>query len=418
MAIAIPLRLGRVFEEVFNKNYRFHKLEQRTAQLEQYQTMQHAITQVIARSTELHKAIPRIIQAICETIGWDFGEVWHVDREAGSLFCEASWHTPALSFPTFGKSGLAITFMPGKGLPGRVWASGKPAWITDVVIDANFLRASLAECDGLHAGLGIPIRTEGEMIGVMTFFSRRIRSADRDLLRVLDTIGSQIGLFIERKRIEHVEREQARKLAALEERQRLARDLHDSVTQTLFSASMIAEMLPQVWARDPEQVRPGLDELHQLTRGALAEMRTLLVELRPAALPNDDLAEMLETLVESVSEKSKLQVMLEVTGHSRLTPEVKTALYRIAQEALNNVVKHAAARHVWLQLCMDHGRVELHIRDNGCGFKSGCVPATHFGLEIMRERAEEIGATFELNSTPGRGTHLTVIHSCTSMMQS
>src|SRR6185369_14751284 len=138
--------------------------------------------------------------------------------------------------------------------------------------------------------------TEGEVIGVMTFFSRQPRQPDRDLLRILDTVGSQIGLFVERKRIEQTEREQARKLAILEDRQQLARDLHDSVTQTLFSATVIAEMLPILWTRDPEQIKPNLEQLHHLTSGALSEMRDLLVELRPPTLINGDLSELLHNL--------------------------------------------------------------------------------------------------------------------------
>jgi signal transduction histidine kinase len=409
MGLAIPLQLGQAFEKVFSKNDRLRELEQRNAQLEQYQTMQHAITHIIACSTQLENAIPRIVQAICETIGWDFGEVWHIDRQEQHLFCAASWHIPSLSFPAFSQSNLDLTFLYGKGLPGRAWANGKSTWITDVVIDANFLRGASAEQDGLHAGLGIPIRTEGEVIGVMTFFSRHIRSVERDLLRVLDTIGSQIGLFIERKRIEQLEHEQARKLATLEERQRLARDLHDSVTQTLFSASVIAEMLPRIWQHDPEETRLGLEDLHVLTRDALAEMRSLLVELRPSAYEDVDLREMLKNLADATASRSNLKIIVEVDGHTQLMSETKKMLFHITQEALNNVMKHAGATHVWITLCKGDHHLELNIRDNGCGFKMDRLLDGHFGLEIMRERAEEIGSMLRLNSIPGKGTQLTVI---------
>src|SRR5687767_4648291 len=135
MGLAIPLQLGQAFEKVFSKNDRLRELEQRNAQLEQYQTMQHAITHIIACSTQLENAIPRIVQAICETIGWDFGEVWHNERQEQHLCCAASWHIPTLSFPTFSQSNPDLTFLYGKGLPGRVWASGKSTLITDVVID-------------------------------------------------------------------------------------------------------------------------------------------------------------------------------------------------------------------------------------------------------------------------------------------
>jgi signal transduction histidine kinase len=411
MSIAIPIL--RVFGDAFNK-YCLRELEYRVAQLEQYQAIQHAVTQITAGATDLNHAIPHIIQSLCETIGWDFGEVWHIDREAGHLVCQASWHTPSFSFPTFSRSCDDITFALGKGLPGQVWATGKPVWIKDVVIDSNFMRGSLAKHDGLHAGLGIPVRAEGEVIGVMTFFSRHIRNTDRALLRVLDTIGSQIGLFIERKRIEQAEHLQARKLAALEERQRLARDLHDSVIQTLFSASVIAEMLPQMASRNPDCMQASLNELHQLTRGALAEMRSLLVELRPTESPKFDLVAKLQNLADTAMHRAKLQVTLDLSGHDQLTSEAQMAFFQITQEALNNVIKHASATQVWIQLRMENGRIELHIRDNGRGFKLDRSRDGHFGLSIMRERAEEIGASFRLSSTPGQGTHMTVIRSCST----
>ncbi|HRE47934.1 MAG TPA: GAF domain-containing protein [Aggregatilineales bacterium] len=192
MAFEMPLvrTVTRTLSSVINWKDRALYLEQRIAQLEHCQQMHHAVTQIIARSSNLDNAISRIIQALCEMIGWDFGAVWHLNRETNWLFCEASWHTPAYAFPAFTPSCLDVTFAPGTGLPGQVWASGKPMWIKDVVIESSFLRGSLAERDGLHAGLGIPIHTEGEVIGVMTFFSRHIENTDRDLLRMLDTIGS------------------------------------------------------------------------------------------------------------------------------------------------------------------------------------------------------------------------------------
>lgn len=404
----MPWQFGQPPGNVFPKNRRLLELERRTARLEQYQTMQHAITQIIARSTELDEALPRIIETICEIFGWELGEVWYADHEAGVLFCVASLHLPSVAFPIFGKSGFGITFTPGKGLPGRVWASEKPAWISDVVLDRNFLRAPQAQRDGLHTGFGIPVRSEGEIIGVMTFFSRQILKTDHDLLCVLETIGSQIGLFIERKRIEFAEREQARKLAALEERQRLARDLHDSVTQTLFSASVMAEMLPQIWSRSPEQARAGLDELHQLTRSALVEMRTLLLELRSAESPYSNVTDRLTDLVDSVRSRRKLDVTLEVHQEGLLTSDEQLTLYRIAQEALTNVVKHARATRVSIELSVDQEHLELHICDNGRGFLMGCQREGHFGLNIMRERAQEIGARFDLKSLPGKGTFLIV----------
>ena len=410
MAITVHTpTLGRRIGQAFAGADRTYELQLRAAKLEQYLTTQDAVTKIIARATALETALPHILQAICETTGWEFGEVWHLDHRTNRLICRTTWCDPASRFPAFEKSGRDLTFAAGKGLPGRIWKSGKPAWITNVAADANFLRALLAERDGLRAGMGVPIRIEGEIIGAMTFFSRQQRQSDRELLRMLDTVGSQIGLFIERERAMQVEREQTCKLVALEERQRLARDLHDSVTQTLFSASVIAEMLPILWSREPEQVEPQLGELQYLTRSALTEMRALLVELRPPALVNGDLAELLKDLADSLMGRSQIPVTLDVHISCTVPTDEKIALYRIMQETLNNIVKHAAATQVWVRLCADKDRFELCIEDDGCGFDPDCVPAAHFGVEGMRERAEGIGATFQLDSAPGEGTRLRVV---------
>lgn len=415
MAMTMPARyLGQTIGRALNRTSQSRELENRIFQLEKYLTTQHAITQIIAESSELESALPRILKAICETTDWDFGEVWQVNRAENVLCCTATWCVPDYIFPTFEKSGLDITFESGNGLPGRAWASGKPAWVKNVIFDSNFMRAPIAEKDGLRGGLAIPIRAEGEVIGVMTFFSRQPRQPDRDLLRILDTVGSQVGLFMERKRVEQAEREQSSRLAVLEDRQRLARDLHDSVTQTLFSASVIAEMLPILWERDPELIKSNLDQLHQLTSGALSEMRDLLVELRPTTLLNGDLSELLQNLAQTFKSRTQTSVTLDVCLSATLSADEQITLYRITQEALNNISKHAQATCVSVRLMADNGRLELCIEDNGCGFDLTQTPADHFGVSIMRERAESIGATYNIESSPGKGTRLSIIRVCST----
>ena len=198
--------------------------------------------------------------------------------------------------------------------------------------------------------------------------------------------------------------------AVAAERSRLARELHDAVTQTLFSASLVAEALPASWERDREEGRRLLQELRQSSRGALAEMRTLLLELRPAALVEADLGDLLRQLAEAATGREGLPVTVAVEGKLELPPDVHVALYRIAQEALNNVVKHARASQATVRL---RGRppasVELHISDDGRGFDPASVPPDHLGLGIMCERAEAIGAALEIDSQPGHGTQITVV---------
>jgi PAS domain S-box-containing protein len=192
------------------------------------------------------------------------------------------------------------------------------------------------------------------------------------------------------------------------ERTRLARDLHDAVTQTLFSASLIAEVLPELWQIDLEEARNSTEELRQLTRGALAEMRTLLLELRPAALTQARFPDLIKQLSEAVIGRARLPVNLNVEGDYELPPEVKIAFYRIAQESLNNIVKYARATQVDIKIQLNCCNVLLEVKDNGIGFELSGVKPTSLGMRIMRERAESIRAHFDISSTPGQGTIVSV----------
>ena len=156
----------------------------------------------LAESATLVDAAPRMLQAICGALGWDYGSFWTVDRAAAQLRWAATWHAPSLPFDEFAAVSRGTAFATGVGLPGRVWSSLEPAWIPDVVRDPNFPRAPAAERAGLHAAFGFPVVGRTETIGVMEFFSREIREPDADLLRMLMTVGSQVGLFVERKRAE------------------------------------------------------------------------------------------------------------------------------------------------------------------------------------------------------------------------
>lgn len=188
------------------------------------------------------------------------------------------------------------------------------------------------------------------------------------------------------------------------ERNRLARELHDAVTQTLFAASLIAEVLPDLWDMDEAEARNSTEELRQLTRGALAEMRTLLFELRPAALSQARLCDLLRQLGEAVTGRRRLPICLDVAGDCEIPCDVKVEMYRIAQESLNNVVKYAQATRVEIKVRLEASHVHMEIKDNGVGFDPASVRPTSLGLRIMRERAEAIHARLQVASEQGVGT--------------
>jgi signal transduction histidine kinase/streptogramin lyase len=212
----------------------------------------------------------------------------------------------------------------------------------------------------------------------------------------------------QREKAEQALAEKAAQEAVMIERTRLARDLHDAVTQTLFSASLIADVLPDIWSLSQAEGWKRLEELRQLTRGALAEMRTLLMELRPGALTEIPLPDLLRQLCESQIGRARLPIQFSVIGIRTLPADLQVGLYRITQEALNNIVKHAKATEVIVTLHLSEEAVQLSIIDNGSGFDIASVTPAHLGLKIMCERAEAIGAKFSLCSQPGEGTKIVV----------
>ena len=257
----------------------------------------------------------------------------------------------------------------------------------------------------LRSWLGVPLMVKGKMLGMLTMDHSEPGFFAAEHADLVMAFANQVAVAIENARLyEHAEES-----AVAAERNRLARDLHDAVTQTLFSASLIAEVLPRLWERNQEEGRRRLGELRELTRGALAEMRTLLLELRPSALQEARLGDLLRQLAESITGRARMPVALEMEGECDLEPEVKVALYRIAQEALNNVAKHAGATRATVRLHCEPEQVNLGIQDDGSGFDPGRIAPNSLGLGIMRERAEAIGAALAIESEPGAGVRIQVV---------
>ena len=226
----------------------------------------------------------------------------------------------------------------------------------------------------------------------------------------------------ERERLERSLRRQAGELAAGRERANLARELHDSVTQALFSMGLTTRSLELLLARDPEAARSKLAELRDLQRDALAEMRTLIFELRPSSLESDGLLQAVRTHAAAVQGRTGMSVEvaaepdpLEESGQPRAPIGVEEALYRIAQEALHNIVKHANARTATIRLARDAKAIRLTVTDDGIGFDPTRVPRGHLGLAGMRQRAEQLGGEFSVTSRRGKGSRIEVVISAAAM---
>jgi signal transduction histidine kinase len=291
-----------------------------------------------------------------------------------------------------------------EGISGWVAQSGEPLLVPDVSQEARYL--GVPQATETRSELAVPLRVKDMVIGVLNVESERLNAFDESDVAVVQSLAHQIAVAVDNARLF----EQTQQLAVVRERQRLARDLHDAVTQTLFSASIIAEVLPRLWERDPEEGQRRLAEVRELTRGALAEMRTLLLELRPSALADAELGDLLRQLGEATTGRARVPVEVQVEGgYSQMPPQVKVALYRIAQEALNNVAKHSGADQATVRLCCGPEGVALQITDDGRGFDVEAIPPDHLGVGIMRERAEAIGAELVIDSGTGRGTKVSVV---------
>jgi len=267
---------------------------------------------------------------------------------------------------------------------------------------AQFIRTLLNShvtlLKGVRAWMWIPMSVKGHVMGGISI-AHTAHDADLAL-----TIANQAAITMVNAQLY----ENAQSLAKLQERQRLAQELHDAVNQSLFSAGLIAEVLPRLWEQNPDEGRRSLEDLRRLTRGALAEMRGLLAELRPAVLTGTELGDLLRQLGNALTGRTNIPASVTVVGQGSLPPDVQVALYRLCQEALSNVAKHSMASHVTIQLQYDPGAVELNICDDGRGFDIGRAPSGRSGLSMMRERAEAIGATLSIMSEPGHGTTIAV----------
>lgn len=288
----------------------------------------------------------------------------------------------------------------------------RPILIADVSSDdpqVQFLRSLLDDgaavlLEGMQSWMWVPLAVRGRIIGGVGVAHEKQNYFTPHHADLALSVANQAAITMINAELY----ENAQALAVLEERQRLARNLHDAVNQSLFSAGLIAEVLPRLWDRDQAEARRSLEDLRRLTRGAMAEMRSLLAELRPSTLTDSDLGDLLRLLGNAIEGRTNLPVVVTVSGEFILPAKVQVAFYRICQEALNNVAKHAKASKIEIELKQEGAFIKLRIHDDGLGFDPEKITSGHYGLGMMRERAEAVEAQLSINSQPGHGTELTV----------
>lgn len=290
--------------------------------------------------------------------------------------------------------------------------SGKPVIIADVHSEEPLARSFLKnsaldlgeEIKGIGTWMGVPIAIGTRVIGMLAVETTRPGTYTDHHAELLLAVAHQAAVAIENARLYG----SARDLAALEERQKLARELHDSVSQALYGIGLGARTARTLLDRDPSKAAEPLDYVVQLAEAGLIEMRALIFELRPDALATEGLVELLEKQAAALRVRYQIDVITELGSEPDVSLSVKEALYRISQEALHNIVKHAHASTVTIRLSSRTDDLLLEIADNGVGFDPTADFPGHLGLRSMRERAAQQGAVLAMQSNVGSGTWLRI----------
>lgn len=290
------------------------------------------------------------------------------------------------------------------GILGRTYRTAQTQRIDDVLLDPEYV---VVDRSHTRSELCVPIRVGERVLGLLNLESEQVAAFTAEDVEVLHTAADVLAGAIENIRLYH----RSQEMAVLEERNRLARELHDSVTQQLFSMTLTAQAMQVHLQKNPQRASAQLKRLQETAAAALAEMRALIFQLRPPALSEHGLVTALQRHIAGLSRREGLRIELRVTGDERLARGTEQGLYRIVQEALNNVIKHAQASNVNVVLDFRIDQVQVRIIDDGRGFQVTDLQARegqHLGLIGMRERAVELGGVMEVHSTIGQGTEIIV----------
>jgi signal transduction histidine kinase len=388
-------------------------LEQKVADRTRELATLNTIAAQASHSLDLSEILNCALEEVIEAMGMDGGQAFRLDEEAGTLVPIAWRGLPAQDDNCY----PALAALPLAGsLAGRAAAEGHPV-VHDLSLEAKEPVEALRDSESgpfvdlddggtLTLAVSVPLIAQGRPVGAINLGSCTHRPVTAEEMSLLASIGQQIGVAVENARLY----EQAQQLAVMKERNRLARDLHDSVTQALYGVSLYAEAAARQLSRGSvDLVAQYLNDIRATAQESLREMRLLIFELRLPVLKSEGLAAAIQTRLEAVESRVGLETSFHYDGNGHLSPEVEDGLYRIAQEALNNALKHAQARSVTVQLCHEGGTVTLEITDDGLGFDQ-TVPAGRagFGLQTMEERAARLGGRLTIDSTPGQGTRVRV----------
>ncbi len=359
----------------------------------------------------LERALERVLRKVCESTGWAMGEAWLPQAKGSFLLRGPAWHRGGAALASFLQETRDFHFGRGEGLPGRVWQSRRPLWIRDVRVDANFPRAALARSAGLKAGFAIPVLAGRKVVAVLNFFVLERRKRDLHLLRLVTAVAAQLGSIIRRALAEEALRVSRHAVAAQEsERRRLARELHDGINQMLASACFRLRAIEETGA-DPG----SLAQSRELVERAIRDLRRICKNLGSSLVEDLGLGDAVGRLLRDFEERTGTPVRFtQGRFPRRLEPELGSSLFRIAQEGLANVERHARASKVSLRLWREGAHLGLLLKDDGVGFDLRRLRPlkgrrSGYGLRNVRERVEALGGRVGLATEPGKGTELRVL---------
>jgi signal transduction histidine kinase len=285
---------------------------------------------------------------------------------------------------------------------GRVARQGEPVVFNDV---ASLGLHDLSELK-IHALLAVALKVESNIIGILAVINK-VGGFTRDDLRIISLFADQAAIVIEQTQLH----QQVEQMAVMEERQRLARELHDSVTQALYSINLYAEAARRALTADKKRTAmENIKKLRETTREAILEMRLLVFELHPVILEEEGLIAALQARLAAVENRSGLRTEIKIEGKKQLPISVEKELYRIAQEGLNNIVKHAQASNLRINVIYRDDTVCMELWDDGIGFDlQSARSCGGMGLRGMEERVQKIGGVLAIETSPGTGTKITVM---------
>jgi nitrate/nitrite-specific signal transduction histidine kinase len=376
------------------------ELEARVAQRTRELAALYDVTAVASASLNLDEVLEQSLDRVLAVMDCTIATIHLLEEESQQLKMVTWRNVPA------GLRARAGQLAVGEGIVGQIVAEKEPLVLSDMAKDLRALPDAAGHVTGRHAYIGVPMRAKGEVVGVLSVVGAEARQFTAEETALMVSIGDQIGVAVENARLYR----QAEELAVVQERQRLARELHDAVTQSVYSATLLAATGQRaVAAQDWDAVANFLTRLQTITGQALKELRLLVYELRPSALQNAGLAEALQHRLDAVEARAGIRAQLLADDDLPLNEAQETTLYRVAVEALNNALKHAEATAVTVRIKQQNGAVTLTIEDDGCGFAETAVPHHGgVGLHSMQERARQLGGELVIESKVSEGTAVTL----------